>query len=606
MAAITVAEMRDALPPGSALLGGAAGLGRPVTGTAAFRARTPAFPALHGGEIAIVPLPLLRQVDPHAPLDRLVGQLAEAGIAAILLLGAEHDPLAARGTRTDDPSATLAGASGAADSHGVPVFAVPPGPTPEEVDLSLHRHLAGQREALLRRSQELQHEFTQLALAGRGLGTIVERLAAVTGLGAAWEVPPGLEPIAWAPPPAGWDPPPELARGGADALLKAARLPLQRWIASRPAGGAATDVTALPLRADGAGDASSWRRLVITVRAEADAVAGYLSLVGPEHGAVARLALSAAALAASIESLRARTASQAQGSAVSALIHDWLAGRPGPGEIAARAGQIGLALAPPFAVVVVESDPLLAEHELVALAPALDPSPPPGRRDSPATSAVATSAPIRSSALATGLGQGRAALIVPIGDESALESAAARLHAALAHRAGSAGVSAAFAGIGRAATSVGDVPRAYGEALQALAVARRLGGRHRVAYFGTLGVYRVLASTSPEELAAFRRDALAPLLHSGDRAASDLLRTLETYLLCGGSPQETAQRLHTHRNTILYRMQKIAEALGVDIRAPETQFTLWLALRAGDVLDDARLPSADGAAHAPEAVKAVA
>ena len=253
VAAITVGEVRDALPPGTALLGGADGLNRPVTGTASFRARMPAFPALHGGEIALVPLTLLRQVDPNAQLDRLVGQLAEAGIAAVLLLGAEHNPVSSRGHRTPEPSGPLAGAARAAEAHGVPVFSVPSGPTADELDLALHRHLAGQRETLLRRSQELQQEFTQLALAGRGLAAIVERLSAVTGLAAVWETPTALDPLAWSPPPAGWVPPPDLARTGTtpDALLKAARLPLQRWTASLPIGATtSSEVTSLPLRAD--------------------------------------------------------------------------------------------------------------------------------------------------------------------------------------------------------------------------------------------------------------------------------------------------------------------------------------------------------------------
>jgi hypothetical protein len=160
------------------------------------------------------------------------------------------------------------------------------------------------------------------------------------------------------------------------------------------------------------------------------------------------------------------------------------------------------------------------------------------------------------------------------------------------------GSEGSFAGIGRAAARIEDVPVAYREAAQALAVARRLGGRHRVAYFGTLGVYRVLASVEPaSELAAFCEDTLGPLRALDQRSGGELLRTLEAYLLSGGSPQLTAERLHTHRNTVLYRLERIERALGVDLRQPERQLTLHLALRAAEVLGEARLetdPSDDG------------
>ena len=80
------------------------------------------------------------------------------------------------------------------------MLSTPPHHTAEMVDVDLHRHLAGRREALLRRSQELQQEFTALAFAGRGLPVIVERLAAITGLPAAWE-DRALELRGWATPP---------------------------------------------------------------------------------------------------------------------------------------------------------------------------------------------------------------------------------------------------------------------------------------------------------------------------------------------------------------------------------------------------------------------
>ncbi len=573
MVAISVDALRGAvLPPDTSLVGGSAGLGRQVTGTATFRARTPAFPALHGGEVAFVSLSLLRTVDPHAKLDRLVTQLDEAGVAAIVLLDSSPG------------DSVLEDAARAAGACTLPVFAVPAGHSAEALDLALHRQLASHREYLLKRGQELQREFSQLALAGQGLQAIVDRLAAVTGLPAAWEAAGDAITPLWALPPSGF--PAALVPLGGDfpGVLRAGRLPLLRWAPSQQADGP-HDVATLALRADAAGESSPWRRLVIAV-AGAGRMAGFLSLVAHvRHASGARsrqnashsqgdlneaqMALTAAALAASIEALRARTVSETQGGAVAGLLHDWLGGRSmSAGDLETRATALGIPLAPPFAVLVVEAEPAPGEDELRRIARLL-------------IAAGPSSAGVVLGPLWTAVGERRLAVIVRGADPTTLDTAARDIHAVLSVRHGG---SAIFAGIGRIAPAASDVPRAYGQALQALGVARRLGGQHRAAYFGALGAYRVLAAAAPEEVLSFHEDTLGPLRALDEKSGGELLRTLETYLLCGGSPQETAQRLHAHRNTVLYRLDRIAEALNVDVRDPETQLTLFLALRAADVL----------------------
>jgi purine catabolism regulator len=290
------------------------------------------------------------------------------------------------------------------------------------------------------------------------------------------------------------------------------------------------------------------------------------------------LALTAAALAASIEGLRAWTVSETQGGAVAGLLHDWLGGRAvQDGALAARAAALAIELAPPFAVLVLEADPLPGEGTLRRIARLLIDTAS-AASDASTTTAVAAGVP---GPLSAAMAERRMAIVVQGVDPATMETAARDVHAVLVAQYGAGPI---YAGIGRIAPTTGEAPRAYAQALQALTVARRLGSRQRVSYFGALGAYRVLAATAPEELASFHEDTLGRLRMLDEKSGSELLRTLETYLLCGGSPQETAQRLHAHRNTVLYRLDRIAEALAVDVRDPETQLTLFLALRAADML----------------------
>ena len=48
---------------------------------------------------------------------------------------------------------------------------------------------------------------------------------------------------------------------------------------------------------------------------------------------------------------------------------------------------------------------------------------------------------------------------------------------------------------------------------------------------------------------------------------------------------EAADLLHLHRNTVLYRLSRIEDLLGVDLRNAEVRLGLHLALKIGEILE---------------------
>lgn len=86
----------------------------------------------------------------------------------------------------------------------------------------------------------------------------------------------------------------------------------------------------------------------------------------------------------------------------------------------------------------------------------------------------------------------------------------------------------------------------------------------------------VLQATRGADVAAFSEQLLRPVL-TADEA---LLETLETYLAMESSKAETARALHTHRNTIVKRLDRISALLGLDLDDPEVRLALEIALRA--------------------------
>lgn len=79
-----------------------------------------------------------------------------------------------------------------------------------------------------------------------------------------------------------------------------------------------------------------------------------------------------------------------------------------------------------------------------------------------------------------------------------------------------------------------------------------------------LGVFRVLAELPSDDVAVAGLDPrLALVLRSGDEP---VVLTLETYLDLGCDAKATAERLHLHRGTLYYRLQKAERIGGIDLR----------------------------------------
>ncbi|WP_129627954.1 helix-turn-helix domain-containing protein [Candidatus Oscillochloris fontis] len=139
--------------------------------------------------------------------------------------------------------------------------------------------------------------------------------------------------------------------------------------------------------------------------------------------------------------------------------------------------------------------------------------------------------------------------------------------------------------IGGQVTTLADWRRTLEEAEQALILGRQLFGTDRVLAFSDLGVYRLLVRLrETPELWTFYRETLAKLADYDTRQRADLIKTLEAYFANLGNLRATSEALHVHRNTLLYRLDRIKEISGMDLDNSEEHFALWLALRAHRVL----------------------
>jgi DNA-binding PucR family transcriptional regulator len=73
---------------------------------------------------------------------------------------------------------------------------------------------------------------------------------------------------------------------------------------------------------------------------------------------------------------------------------------------------------------------------------------------------------------------------------------------------------------------------------------------------------------------------ISPLQEHDRERGSDLVRTLNTYFATGTNASEAADRLFLHRNSMLYRLERIQTLTGLDLKDYRVALALQLGLLA--------------------------
>lgn len=117
-------------------------------------------------------------------------------------------------------------------------------------------------------------------------------------------------------------------------------------------------------------------------------------------------------------------------------------------------------------------------------------------------------------------------------------------------------------GVSRNYPGPAGVSTAYQEARTALRLGPRVSGSGAVTAYGDLGLFRLLAQVSDDDLRAFAEEKLGPVLRMGEPERSEMFQTLETLIEHNMNMAEAARHLHYHYNTLRYRLAKLERLLG--------------------------------------------
>ncbi len=140
-------------------------------------------------------------------------------------------------------------------------------------------------------------------------------------------------------------------------------------------------------------------------------------------------------------------------------------------------------------------------------------------------------------------------------------------------------------GIGRPRDKLLELARGYEEAKDAVMIGRVIKGRRAVTQYADLGPYRLLARLSgDDEACEFCSQYLGRLIEYDSKRKGELLRTLSCYLANSGNVSATARTLHLHRQSLIYRLERIEQLTGLSLQDAQDRFVLELGLRLYDVI----------------------
>jgi purine catabolism regulator len=111
------------------------------------------------------------------------------------------------------------------------------------------------------------------------------------------------------------------------------------------------------------------------------------------------------------------------------------------------------------------------------------------------------------------------------------------------------------------------------------------GSSQEVASYRDLGAFQFLLSIQDDEaLRMYCEGVLGPIEEGEGEYGGELVRSLEAFLENNGQWERAARQLHCHRHTLRYRIRRIEQLTGRDLRNARDRIEFWLALRGRELV----------------------
>lgn len=106
-----------------------------------------------------------------------------------------------------------------------------------------------------------------------------------------------------------------------------------------------------------------------------------------------------------------------------------------------------------------------------------------------------------------------------------------------------------------------------------------------ILHYDDLGLYRILCFDGIQtELIKFCSDTINPIVEYDKINNTELIKTLKVYFECNGNMKKMSKEMFMHYNTIVYRIQKIKDIIGVDFENGDSRLKFEIALKALELI----------------------
>ncbi|WP_141433596.1 PucR family transcriptional regulator [Bacillus sp. 03113] len=133
-------------------------------------------------------------------------------------------------------------------------------------------------------------------------------------------------------------------------------------------------------------------------------------------------------------------------------------------------------------------------------------------------------------------------------------------------------------GIGSYADNISAIPTAYRHSYDALETGYRSGKTNFIQRYRAKDITELLKMIPMQNLKEFYESSLKGIAYSTNKDNLSLIQTLTVYLENHCQIADTAKQLYVHRNTVIYRLEKCEELLGVSLKEPDETLRLRIAL----------------------------
>jgi len=121
--------------------------------------------------------------------------------------------------------------------------------------------------------------------------------------------------------------------------------------------------------------------------------------------------------------------------------------------------------------------------------------------------------------------------------------------------------------------------KSFKEAMESIRITSQFDNERNIVHFDDFMIYHLLNSSgSTDLLKEFYNNSIKLLADYDEKNNINLVNTLECYFKCKGNMSEAAKMLYIHRNTLLYRLDKIKEILKTDLENGEENLELQLGI----------------------------